>query len=89
MNVIERINAIAELAKKFSELYTDFNREIHVLNVDWDGIEEIPRAHIKGIYNLSRLTGKTPLWVDDYEAYIDYNGVRFFEYKPTGRYYND
>jgi hypothetical protein len=85
MNAIEMVNAITEIAPKFAELYNDFDCDIQLINIHMSyGVKNpYPCAHIKGIYTLAELLGKTPYWVDDNKVCIDYKGVRFVEYTST------
>jgi hypothetical protein len=81
MNAIERVNAMAEIATKFAEMYNDWADPIKLINVSWEAIQDIPTVQISGIYNLAKLLDKEPYTLDD-DVCVDYKGVRFFEVNP-------
>jgi hypothetical protein len=82
MNAIERVNAMAELARNFADMYNERDGAIDLVSVSSLGLDGIPAVHVWGIYNLAKLLDKEPYTLGD-DVCVDYKGVRFFEYRPT------
>lgn len=76
----EYINTIAEITKIFSELYNS-ERDVHLIGIHPGYRGEAPEALIEGINIIGELIGEKPQYISDCERCINYNGVRFVEYK--------